>query len=327
MAFLVLVRPPLVVVEKVTGKRFTALFRANAAAGARRFTWILLAIVALAIIECVAFWLLETGRMKDLNSPADAAWAILLYIVDRAMLEQPVSWPGRTISVFVIIQGLFLFGVLISEITAIRVKGGDIMEDTMPENHVLVCGWTRRTEGVIRGLAPARHESGTGARCPVVLIVDLPEDSKNDDEKQKKTRQDIDELRRERDFRLVHGDPTDAGALRKAGVMEANSAIILADDGESDPDMHTLLVVLAIETLNRKVHTCAEVYRAENKAHFERAHVDETICVDELGCHVTASASVSHWVSRLVCEMLTLGPGQNQCFRVEATGRVVGRRF
>jgi voltage-gated potassium channel len=287
-------------------RRFTNSFKASAS----KFVKVLLFMVFLILIQCVVFWLVEKGTNPELSNPLEAAWSILLYIIDRAMLTSPITWTGRAIALLVVIEGIIIFGLLISELTSLRLRGEAIMEKKIPKDHLLICGCTKRTKGIIEGLMPALKSRNMKTKHPIVLLADV---SRNPFPG--------------KDIYFVSGDPTKEDDLKAAGVMSAHSAIILADDTKSDPDMRTLLIVLAIETLNRDVYTCAELFNAYNKPHFIRANVDEFICVDELGCNLTATASISHGASKLFTELLTFGAGENECFRIPAAREMIGKTF
>jgi len=84
---------------------------------------------------------------------------------------------------------------------------------------------------------------------------------------------------------FIRGDPSQDENLRRAGVMKANSVIVLTDFTKTvnEADAEALMVILAVESLNREVHTCVQIMSSANRRHLERAHADEIICIDQVG--------------------------------------------
>jgi len=110
---------------------------------------------------------------------------------------------------------------------------------------------------------------------------------------------------------FIKGDPTQDGDLVRAGVMTADSVIVLTDldKGPNEADAEALMVVLAVESLNRKVHTCVQLLNSANRMHLERAHADEIICLDQLGGNLVVASALNHGISHIVTELLTFDIG------------------
>lgn len=70
---------------------------------------------------------------------------------------------------------------------------------------------------------------------------------------------------------------------RRAGIMTAKAAIICPTDGSDDAGMHSILTVLAIESLAPGVRTVVEVNNPKHVPHFKRAEVDEVLVTSKLG--------------------------------------------
>ena len=78
-------------------------------------------------------------------------------------------------------------------------------------------------------------------------------------------------------------------------MQTAETVIILADEtypahSASTTDARSVMVALAVETLNRNVYTFAEVCQPENKQHFLNANVDEVLVADEIVADLMQSA-------------------------------------
>lgn len=168
--------------------------------------------------------------------------------------------------------------------------GGSIVKQVSCSDHIVICGWNFQGERIVDELM---HSQGRTKRRIVVLA-------------NRNTRPVSDER-----LEFVQGDPTQDEALLRAGIQKAESAIILSDMNKSanDADSEALMIILAVESLNRKVHSCVQVMNSANRVHFERAHADEVICLDQLGGNLVAASALSHGVSRVVAELLTFDEG------------------
>lgn len=93
------------------------------------------------------------------------------------------------------------------------------------EGHVIVCGWNKKLEIGIKGLLSENKE------VVVVAGVDaIPIEHQN--------------------LMLIPGDPDEDENLKRANVEKASFALISGKD-----DVETLLAAIAIEKLNKNVHT------------------------------------------------------------------------
>ena len=65
-----------------------------------------------------------------------------------------------------------------------------------------------------------------------------------------------------------------------------------------------------------------------NKPHFERAHADEIICLDQIGGNLVVASALNHGTSRLVSELLTFDAG-SEFYRYDGhlSDEVVGKEF
>jgi len=130
---------------------------------------------------------------------------------------------------------------------------------------------------------------------------------------------------------FVNGNPTSTEDLLRAGVDRADTAIILADDTSTSStadeiNANTLLTTLAVEALNPTCHTCVEVIRSENRAHFERIKADELAVSAELTGALLASSARTHGLSRIISDLITHPTGA-EFYTIAPPAGMVGRRF
>jgi len=130
--------------------------------------------------------------------------------------------------------------------------------------HTIICGWNFQGKRIVRELLLANVKQQRG----IVILTDSEERVVKDER-----------------VAFINGDPTQDKNLLRAGVERASSVIVLTDftKGANEADAEALRVVLAVESLNRKVHTCVQIMNSANRTHLERAHADEIICLDQVG--------------------------------------------
>ena len=95
-----------------------------------------------------------------------------------------------------------------------------------------------------------------------------------------------------------------------------------------DADAQALLIVLAVESLNREAHTCVQIMDSVNRVHLERAHADEIICLEQMGGNLLVASSLNHGISNVVTELLTFNAGSEfYKYDVAWDDTVVGKEF
>ncbi|MCX7719119.1 MAG: NAD-binding protein [Candidatus Sumerlaeaceae bacterium] len=186
-----------------------------------------------------------------------------------------------------------LTGIVAARIIGNRMQKGISSGGLRVKGHIIMCGWMNRSTDLLKQLfAPDLTNPS-----PVVII-------------------DPDIEATPLDHPLLHvirGNPTDAADLKRANIESAEAAIILADRSSADPnasDARSLLIVLAIETLNPKVRTCVEVLNPENAVHFKRVKADEIISVTELTDHLVLQAALCPGAGELISDMLRFDEGE-----------------
>ena len=211
------------------------------------------------------------------------------------------------------IASITFLAVVTAKITSLLVefvrRGGSMAKKVNFSGHTIVCGWNYQGERVIKELLSADVKRQRG----IVILHDSEERPIKDER-----------------VEFINGDPSQDKNLIRAGVMKAKSVIVLTDvaKGANEADAEALMVALAVESLNRKVHTCVQIMNSANRMHLERAHADEIICLDQIGgCLVVASA-LEHGVSRVVAELLTFDTG-SEFYRYDGhiSDRLVGKEF
>lgn len=195
-----------------------------------------------------------------------------------------------------LIAGVFFIAIIGARIVTcfvtISMMGGRIMRKVNHKNHIVICGWNRQGENLVKQLlSPDIAESR-----PIVILANLSKRPITDDR--------ID---------FISGDPTTEKDLKRAGIMTANTAIILTDSHNDlkaiNPDAEAVLMTLAVEALRRDVYTVVQLNSSEYKKHLENVHVDEYICLDRLSGNLMVSSALNHGLSGVLNELLEFTSG------------------
>lgn len=266
------------------------------------FRWVVL-LTALILLQSVLFWAFEQGDNPDVDNPAEALWAIMIFLFSGADVT-PVTPVGRILAIVGIVEGMTLVSVLIASLTTLQLRGWKRTLRKM-KDHIVVLGWAPR----VRHLLAQLQTGDLKTARPVVLVADLPKNPAAD-----------------LGVQFVSGDPTDEEALLEAGVRRAYGAVVLADLSARDPDARTLLIALAVEHLNPSIYTVVEVVDPRNVRHFQHANVDEVVCLNQFSEYLILQSLVSPGLSHLFRSLLEFGEG-DEVYRVPAPPSQVGRSF
>jgi len=229
---------------------------------------------------------------------------------------------GVVESPFVAVQISIILGMLVSitflaiitaKITSVLVefvrRGGSMAKKANFSGHIIICGWNFQGERIVKELLSASAKQQRG----VVVLTDSEERPVKDER-----------------VEFVRGDPSQDTDLIRAGLMRADSVIVLTNLNKeaNEADAEALMVVLAVESLNRKVHTCVQIMNSANRMHLERAHADEIICLDQVGGSLAVASALEHGVSCIVAELLTFNIG-SEFYRYDnyISDRLVGKEF
>ncbi|MGQ9920621.1 MAG: potassium channel family protein [Desulfobacca sp.] len=211
----------------------------------------------------------------------------------------PATLPGRIVGSLLMLSGLIALSLLTATVASIFVERKFRRERglaTITEHdHLIILGWNRGGEQVLRNLyyrlAP---------QTPVVLVNTLTQDHF----------EQLLQTFADRPLRFVRGDFSREEILAKTNLKKARRVIILADRTDDQlpreqVDQKTLLAALAVKSLAPKVPITAELIFAENRAHLERAHVDNIIIRGEYDSSLIASSVEAEGLFKIMQTLLS----------------------
>jgi len=242
------------------------------------------------VIEGLILWKVTPEDDISISKPMDGIYFIIPIIFGET--TAPSSFAARIVTLFALLQGLVLTTYLIAISAFFTIKGEKILT-RKHLNHYIICGWNFQGKTMVQELIEGRINQSID--IVVVPGNPLPSELKQFGNK----------------IFVVEGNPSDDATLISAGVMDAKAAIVLNDTKESQEsaDGKVLMNILAIETINPNVYTCAQIQGSENEIHLHRASVDEIIPLDLIGANLAVASALNPGVTKLVSELVHFDAG------------------
>jgi voltage-gated potassium channel len=230
-------------------------------------------------------------------------WALTTVIGqgDSGYVSSPVGWVvSWLLNLFGVGIVAAMTGALVGFVIDFLLKEGQGMGAAGFSDHVVVCGWNATARDLVDELCSDDY----GHR--VVLIDPADRNPAGDS------------------VYFVRGDGANEEDLKRAGIDCARAAIVCPKDGSDDADMHSILTILAIESVAPGVRTVVEVNNPKHVAHFKRADADEVLVTSKLASHLLARTALYPGLGELVTDMVSGGDG-SELYRVEVPDRMRGR--
>jgi voltage-gated potassium channel len=241
-----------------------------------------------AILKVFPSFLGEVGEVGDRNIAAEISIIIGLLL---------------SISFIVIITARITSGLI-----EFMRRGGSMAKKVNLSGHTIICGWNFQGKHIVKNLLAAN----TKRRREVVILAECQERP----------------LKEER-VHFVMGDPSKDEDLKRAGIAKASNVIVLTDftKDASAADAQAILIALAVESLNRDVHSCVQIMNSANCSHLRNAHVDEIVCLDQVGGSLAVCSALNHGVSTIVSDLLTFNSG-SEIYRCDnLSDEMVGEEY
>ena len=267
-----------------------------------------------------ALVMFEREANPSLATFPQAFWfSVYSVIATEPIPGPPHTLGGHVVAVFVILTGLFTFATVVGTISALvsdRMRSGELITDWEDlRDHMIVCGWNRKAEIIIKEYVAAYPDDDR----VIVVIAELEGGVPQ-------LRDTASAMR----VQFLNDDFTKLEALEKAGVRRAARCILLADTSkgrkERDADARTVLAALTIERLNPDVYTVAEINRREHAHHLEMGKVNDYVVSGEQSAFLLAQSAITRGVMSVFSELLTREHG-NRFSRCSLTNDWKGKSF
>lgn len=255
---------------------------------------VLLTLLVIVALAALVEMLLE--RPVSLDSYAAAFFWAITSLLGNGDPGFATSAGGGLIYIVLIVTGVLMLGLVTGAIIAVIIdfllKEGQGLGASGFRNHIVICGWNATAREAIEEMRSDDYKRR------LVLIHDAE-------------RNPAEHL-----AYYVRGDPTNTDDLRRADIEHAEAALIFPASPGNDADMHSILTVMAIESIASHVRTVVEVNNPRHVDHFRRAHANEIVVTPRLASHLVARAALYPGLSELVTDMVSGGAG-SELYRVE----------
>ncbi len=219
---------------------------------------------------------------------------------DASQVKSPL---GYVVSWLLILFGVAivasLTGALVGFLIDYLLKEGQGMGASGYRDHIIVCGWNSTARELIQELSTDEYTT------KIVVIHDSDKNPAGEG------------------IYFVSGDITTAHDLKRAGIEDAQAAVVCPADGSNEADMKSILCVMAIESLAPQVRTVVEVNNPAHVEHCQRADADEILVSSQLVSRLMARSSLYPGLAGLVTDIVSGGEG-SELYRVQLPDAYVG---
>jgi voltage-gated potassium channel len=274
---------------------------------------LLAAVGVLLFLVCpFTVWLSEKSRNPNIRTLGSGYQWLGRTLFETSSAYKLYTGLGFVVYYTVRVAGVSLIafgtGTIASRLVSTVLQRGKGMGSTKASDHVLICGWSSKGPEIVREIRA--KDAGKDRR--IVVLSRHTDDPTKDDS-----------------VEFLHGDPSDADDLHRAGLLKCATAIILADESDpgataGDKDARTLLTCLAVESIHPEVYSCVEVVRSENRQHFAQAKVDEMVVSAELTGALLGASARTHGLSKVVTDLVTTQTGGQEFYRMKVPPDLVG---
>ena len=255
----------------------------------------------------IGMYLLEHSMNPNFSSLYQTFWVVTFYILGGLRGTLPKTGGGRIISVFLLLIGVGMVGMVVGKVVEIILR----KEVKMPNNvkeHFVICNWNKKGERIVREL----HSPLAAPNVPIIVLTEArPE---NEEVLRSAYPDEFSNV----EFRL--GDPTQYEVLRHARVDTADGVMILSDYNASDPDAKSVMVALAIngvcKNIGRRPYIVAESVNHRKVNHLKEAGVDEVICATDYGIGILVQSLLYSKLSEVYRQLLTYSEDTNEFYEL-----------
>lgn len=298
---------------------------------------VLLRVVALVgfvwLVGSLAIYFLENARNAAFSSFPRASTAILLYLFSGLEAKVPVTTAGNVVAIVMLVSGAIILTFFSATLVEILIKRAFNLKHLWIKpkffrfkNHVVIAGWSGRTERVLRQL-----RSKDLKRHPRVVVI-----------AEKALEARVSSRREFRDVWVVEGRPWSSTALKEAGVPRASTALVLTPSEVSEEErLKEVSTALAIERMAPEIRTVVEASSPEIREHLRRAlsnvefapsgsdggALDEIVETSVLCERMISQALITPGITRFYDEVLVFGRDSQELYTERAPRACLNRSF
>ncbi|CAN5116677.1 lipoprotein [soil metagenome] len=229
---------------------------------------VVLVLVVFALVQIFTLFGVYPNDDASTN-PADTLWGNLMRTLDPGTMGGDTGWAFRIFMLLITIGGLIIVASLIGIISgAFDSKVEDLRKGrskVLEKDHTLILGWSSKVFPIIRELVIANESRGKSA---IVILADgdkveMEDAIKAQVGKTGKTK-----------IIVRSGDPMNLADLDVSNPQAARSIIVVAPEGDDDPDSAVIKTTLAItNNPKRKAEKYHIVGELQDPSNLEAGHL------------------------------------------------------
>ena len=291
-------------------------------------SWIWITYTLLVIISvgyfCLYFFESNIGNPDITGLPVDLLKMFLL--VFKAGEVFCVTDVGRVVKIVILVASGIFVATMTAKIAAYFVgqKIWEVFKMVPKRNklteHVVICNWTSKIEGLIKELRSGLAEKR------IIIVLTQPTSRTSDK---------LPDTPEYDDVYIIIGNPADDRYLQRANISSAHAILILADDEHSDtPDATSLMTLLSVRKVlsldgnaQKKPNIIVEVLDPVYTNHMYEAGVGEVISYSDLTHKLLAQAIITPEAIGFIREILTTTDESNEVYVLSIPQEYEGLTF
>lgn len=263
------------------------------------------------VAALLAVWLLGAAGMYYLEQRSNVAFidfqsaglSILLYLLSGAEGRLPVTNSGWLLFFCMLLTGAVVGAYLTGEMASQLVKramGGVMSSKGMAADSIVIIGWSEGVERVVDQLQRSFQDNYREREIAVLTRQEVPAEVRAAYES--------------KGVRIHHGDALDRAYLTSLQIERSDRVIIMAEQGEPDPDARTALILLELAACRAgqpgaKFRMVAEVMNPKRAdvVRLAGGGIVEVVSHHEYAYNLLAQATMTDRVVEVYDDLLSFG--------------------
>lgn len=264
------------------------------------FTTAIFVIMMVLTVGTLGISVFEIGINEQFENWGNSLWWSIVTTTTVGYGDKvPVSVGGKIFAGLIILAGIASFSLFTASVSSMliakKIREGKGLEEIKLKNHILICGWNYNCESILDSFISFTSQIDTP---DIVLVNNLEEEASSD----------LLYRYKQLNLKFVKGDFASESVLIRAGIKNAESAIILPDlasPTRANADEKTVLVTLSIKSIAPKLRVYAHVLDKNSAGHLKRANATGIIISDEFSGFLLMSHIVFPGIPQIVREILS----------------------
>lgn len=247
----------------------------------------------------------ELSKNDQFANLWDTFWYAIVTVTTVGYGDKtPITVGGRIVGLLLMGMGVVLVAAVTGQIASFLVeqqmkRREGLLNLRNIQNHFIICGWRKELDKVVEGILAVNTDLDPSG---IVLINSIGSEKM----------QSIINNPAFKGINYISGDYIEEETLRRANIKDARRVMLLADQSHDyslqEIDSRTVMGVLTIESISKRVYVCAELLDEKFEKYLRLANCDEIILSREYSKLILANASSASGVSHIVSDLLSTKP-------------------